>query len=643
MRVLLIFGFCAVSASAQLNQNCTVSVLNRNVPVNADGTWVLPNVPADFGQVKARATCVQNGITTFGESAFFTIPPNQAVNLPAISLGSATPIPVSLGITQGTPELKTAGQTNQLTTTATYPDNTTKDVTSASTGTSYTTSNAAIASINANELVTALTTGTVVIQATNDGATGIAKVEVKLTGGSHGGIPDDWAIAHGLDPLDPTMPADDPDRDGLSNLDEYLNGTDPHNPDTDGDGLTDGDEVNKYKTNPLLADTDGDGIPDGVEITTGTNPLDAKSYDLQKATKTSTVTPPSLTFQTSLGNPSVSQQLNWKVTLIDGKTTRDLTADLRTTYKSSDPNICSFGVRPGLVFSGGTGSCVITLTQNTLNVTVPGTVSSFTPTQVSTLTVPGAIALDVAGSFAYVATGTSGLTVVDVTDRSAPRIRGTLAGLGNAQAVRASGQNVFIADANGFLRIVNVQNPDAPALVSSLPIAGNPAALALHGTLLAVAAQSGGVSLVNIGIPGSPSLLSAFTPPGGAVGVDFDPQSGLAAIAMGTAGLQLADISNPAAPKLRGLLAGGDVRRVLLRLPAALLADTQRSVTAVDVSNPDKPVLSSSLASNLGGVPVDIAAAGNTAMTADVTFGRAVPIINISSPLNPSSVGFWSL
>ena len=34
-------------------------------------------------------------------------------------------------------------------------------------------------------------------------------------------------------------------------------GTDPKNPDTDGDALTDGDEVLNYKTNPLNADTDG--------------------------------------------------------------------------------------------------------------------------------------------------------------------------------------------------------------------------------------------------------------------------------------------------------------------------------------------------------------------------------------------------
>src|SRR5690242_18983825 len=90
------------SALAQLNQNCTVSVLNRTVPVGPDGRWVLPNVPANFGQVKARAVCIQNGVTVYGESAFFTIPANQAVNLPAIILETCTPIPSSLSIAPST-------------------------------------------------------------------------------------------------------------------------------------------------------------------------------------------------------------------------------------------------------------------------------------------------------------------------------------------------------------------------------------------------------------------------------------------------------------------------------------------------------------------------------------------------------------
>ncbi|MFN0158977.1 MAG: OmpA family protein [Bacteroidota bacterium] len=58
----------------------------------------------------------------------------------------------------------------------------------------------------------------------------------------------------------------DPDRDGLLTKEEKRIGTDPHNPDTDGDGLTDGEEVRRYKTDPLNPDTDGDGLTDGAEV-----------------------------------------------------------------------------------------------------------------------------------------------------------------------------------------------------------------------------------------------------------------------------------------------------------------------------------------------------------------------------------------
>jgi hypothetical protein len=51
-------------------------------------------------------------------------------------------------------------------------------------------------------------------------------------------------------------------------------GTDKNNPDSDGDGLSDGAEVNTYKTDPLVADSDGDGLGDGSEVNTyGTQPL----------------------------------------------------------------------------------------------------------------------------------------------------------------------------------------------------------------------------------------------------------------------------------------------------------------------------------------------------------------------------------
>jgi pectate lyase len=42
------------------------------------------------------------------------------------------------------------------------------------------------------------------------------------------GMPDAWELQNGLNPNDPADGNQDPDRDGYSNLEEYLNGTDPH-------------------------------------------------------------------------------------------------------------------------------------------------------------------------------------------------------------------------------------------------------------------------------------------------------------------------------------------------------------------------------------------------------------------------------
>jgi len=69
---------------------------------------------------------------------------------------------------------------------------------------------------------------------------------------------------------------DDPDEDGLSNLDEQTHGTDPLSADTDGDGLSDADEI-AMGTLPCDADTDGDGLADAAEAALGTNPFDPDS------------------------------------------------------------------------------------------------------------------------------------------------------------------------------------------------------------------------------------------------------------------------------------------------------------------------------------------------------------------------------
>ena len=83
---------------------------------------------------------------------------------------------------------------------------------------------------------------------------------------------------------------EDPDNDGLSNLKECELGTDPNNSDTDGDGLTDGAEVNIHKTDPLKYDTDEDGISDGDEIALGLDPNSGSTNGTPDSERTFTQT-----------------------------------------------------------------------------------------------------------------------------------------------------------------------------------------------------------------------------------------------------------------------------------------------------------------------------------------------------------------
>ena len=65
---------------------------------------------------------------------------------------------------------------------------------------------------------------------------------------------------HGTSPT-----ATDTDGDGLSDYNEVALGTDPNAADGDGDGLSDPAELYTYGTNPNDPDSDDDGLSDGDE------------------------------------------------------------------------------------------------------------------------------------------------------------------------------------------------------------------------------------------------------------------------------------------------------------------------------------------------------------------------------------------
>jgi hypothetical protein len=86
-----------------------------------------------------------------------------------------------------------------------------------------------------------------------------------------------------FDPTDPLDGARDADGDGLSNYEEFLHGTDPSNPDSDGGGANDGWETS-FGMNPAdraddYIDTDNDGWDNYREYVVGTDPTNPDTDD----------------------------------------------------------------------------------------------------------------------------------------------------------------------------------------------------------------------------------------------------------------------------------------------------------------------------------------------------------------------------
>lgn len=90
-------------------------------------------------------------------------------------------------------------------------------------------------------------------------------------------LPDEWEARFGLDPTDNGFldiirqgERGDFDLDGLANREEYVNGTDPSNPDTDGDGISDADEIRAYQTDPTVSDAPSEELVGTVDLTSYT-------------------------------------------------------------------------------------------------------------------------------------------------------------------------------------------------------------------------------------------------------------------------------------------------------------------------------------------------------------------------------------
>ena len=94
--------------------------------------------------------------------------------------------------------------------------------------------------------------------------------------------------------------------------------TDPNNADSDSDGLIDGDELNRYSTNPLDSDSDNDSSSDSDEILNGTDPNDPSDfyYDIWPPTDNC----PDIAISPNNSSYIVGESITIDITLCDSDT-----------------------------------------------------------------------------------------------------------------------------------------------------------------------------------------------------------------------------------------------------------------------------------------------------------------------------------
>ena len=193
------------------------------------------------------------------------------------------------------------------------------------------------------------------------------------------------------------------------------------------------------------------------------------------------------------------------------------------------------------------------------------------------------------GSLAYLADGSIGLVVFDVTDATSSAI-GVADTPGTARGVAVSGSYAFVADAGRGLQVIDVSDPVWPVIVASVPIP---------------------YSYVN----------------------DVALSGGWAYLAVGVAGLYVVDIRDPRNPAIMSHLATSNARKVRVLGSYAYVADGGSGLRVIDVSNPASPQLVATV--NTGSSITVVAVDGENAFCASADL---VHWIDIAEPSDPRRI-----
>ncbi|MDO8055730.1 MAG: hypothetical protein Q6361_02610, partial [Candidatus Hermodarchaeota archaeon] len=255
----------------------------------------------------------------------------------------------------------------------------------------------------------------------------------------------------------------------------------------------------------------------------------------------------------------------------------------------------------------------------------------YLPTTFSYINTPG-IATDVVidGDICYVADGSSGVQVIDISDLSAISIIGSYDTPGNAIDLELQGNTLVVADQTSGTWLLDVSTPSNPlgvAYISITPVWD----VSIQDGILAVAAGTS-IYLYSLGVIDNDYLYSTYSTYDA---IDVKVQGAIAYIAAGTDGLVVLNVSDPASPVLLDRVWYGasiDYTSVDVQGTNVFVINrgsSYRGLHCFDVTDPSNVVYQDYQGFTY---PYDVEVAGDLAYVADGEWG--LYLVNISDPFN---------
>ncbi len=250
------------------------------------------------------------------------------------------------------------------------------------------------------------------------------------------------------------------------------------------------------------------------------------------------------------------------------------------------------------------------------------------------------LALDPARHLVYLAAGTAGIVVVDVTDPTAPTNPGSLLLPGITVAVSAIDSSLAVVGRRGGasagITFLDVANPASPVARGNLPYPSvqDPRALAVRDTVLFVADDLLGLLSVRFGNPDAPAVIGF---PSGSGASDLDLSGTSLLVATGS-GVQIADVTDPLLPTLLATVSSPPVFGVAQAGQTAIALLGDGGALAIDLRIPSAPLVRGVI--QVPGFSRDAVWVGNTLLIAE-SFGleryRASAIVSTDPKLTLST------